>query len=44
MFADEERTMLGCKALAGQLSSDPELYRGREGDPVDACLERIGGN
>lgn len=44
VFADEERSMLGCKALSGQLLPDPELYRGREGDPVDACLERIGGN
>ncbi|NER82929.1 MAG: Zn-dependent hydrolase [Leptolyngbya sp. SIO1D8] len=43
VFADEERSMIGCKALAGQLSPDPELYRGREGDPVDACLEWIGG-
>ncbi|MEL6385108.1 MAG: Zn-dependent hydrolase [Cyanobacteria bacterium J06626_18] len=44
VFADEERSMLGCKALAGQLLPDPELYRGREGDPVNACLERVGGN
>lgn len=44
VFADEERSMLGCKALAGQLLPDPELYRGRNGDPVDACLARVGGN
>lgn len=44
VFADEERTMIGCKALAGQLLPNPELYRGREGDPVEACVERVGGN
>lgn len=44
VFADEERTMIGCKALAGQLLPNPELYRGREGEPVEACVERAGGN
>ena len=44
VFADEERSMIGCKALSGQLLPDRELYRSRDGDPVDACLERIGGN
>lgn len=44
VFADEERSMIGCKALAGQLLPDPEVYRGREGDPVSTCLARVGGN
>lgn len=44
VFADEERTMVGCKALAGRLLPDPELYRSRDGEPIQDCLERVGGN
>lgn len=44
VFADEERTMIGCKAIAGQLLSDPELYRSRAGESVQECLERVGGD
>jgi len=44
VFADEERTMVGCKALAGKLLPDPELYRSRDGEPIQDCLERVGGN
>ncbi|MEM9766434.1 MAG: Zn-dependent hydrolase [Cyanobacteria bacterium P01_D01_bin.71] len=44
VFTDEERTMVGCKAMAGRLQSDPELYRSRDGEPIQDCLERVGGN
>jgi len=43
-FADEEGTMIGCKALAGQLLPDPEAYRSRDQEPIESCLERIGGD
>ncbi|MEM6716130.1 MAG: Zn-dependent hydrolase [Cyanobacteria bacterium P01_D01_bin.6] len=44
VFADEERTMVGCKAIAGRLLPDPELYCSRDGEPIQACLERVGGD
>lgn len=44
VFADEERTMVGCKALAGQLQPNPEQYCGRNDEGVEICLARIGGN
>ena len=44
VFTDEERTMIGCKAIAGQLLPDPELYRSRDGVSIHDCLERVGGN
>ena len=44
VFADEERTMIGCKAIAGQLLPNPELYSSRSGESVQACLERVGGD
>jgi len=44
VFADEERTMVGCKAMAGRLLDDAELYRSRDGETIQDCLERVGGN
>jgi len=44
VFADEERTMVGCKAIAGRLLPDPELYRSRDGESIQDCLERVGGD
>jgi N-carbamoyl-L-amino-acid hydrolase len=44
VFADEERTMVGCKAMAGQLLPDAELYRSRDNESIQDCLERVGGN
>ena len=44
VFADEERTMVGCKAMAGQLLNDADLYRSRDGESIEDCLERVGGN
>lgn len=44
VFSDEERTMLGCKALSGALLANPEQYRGRNGESVETCLARVKGN
>lgn len=43
-FADEERTMVGSKAMAGTAPADPELYETIDNAPIRDCLERIGGN
>lgn len=44
VFADEERTMVGCKAISGNLGDDAEVYRSKAGEPITQCLERVGGN
>ncbi|MGF1461086.1 MAG: Zn-dependent hydrolase [Leptolyngbyaceae cyanobacterium] len=44
VFADEERTMVGCKAMAGKLLADADLYRSRSGEAIQPCLARVGGN
>lgn len=44
VFADEERTMIGCKAMAGHLLEKPDLYSSRDQEPIQDCLKRIGGN
>ncbi len=43
IFADEERTMVGSKAIAGNLSQDAEDYRSATGEPIEHCLARVGG-
>lgn len=44
VFADEERTMVGCKAISGNLSLDTETYRSAAGEPIETCLQRVGGD
>lgn len=44
VFADEERTMIGCKALSGNLGSDALPYRSTDGEPIQSCLARVGGD
>ncbi|MBE9171052.1 Zn-dependent hydrolase [Pleurocapsales cyanobacterium LEGE 06147] len=44
VFTDEECSVIGCKAMAGNINSDPEDYRRRDGTPIQACLELIDGN
>lgn len=44
VFADEERTMVGCKALSGNLGSDAIPYRGTDGESIQSCLARVGGD
>lgn len=44
-FTDEENTMIGCQAMAGTVLADsPERYRAKSGEPIQDCLEAIGGN
>lgn len=43
-FADEERTMVGSKAIAGTASQDPERYETLDNEPIQACLAKAGGN
>jgi len=44
VFTDEERTMIGCQAIAGQLLPDAAGYRSRDQESVEVCLKRVGGN
>ncbi len=44
VFTDEERSVLGCKAMAGEVKEGPEYYARLDGSPIQACLEKIGGN
>ena len=44
VFTDEESTVLGCKAMAGEVVNDPEYYRRNDGTPIQTCLEKIGGD
>ncbi|NEP18637.1 MAG: Zn-dependent hydrolase [Leptolyngbya sp. SIO4C1] len=44
VFADEERTMIGSKAMAGQASFDPEHYAHPHYAPIEPSLGRIGGD
>lgn len=44
VFADEECSVIGCKAMAGSVLKDPEYYRRSDGTSIQTCLERIGGD
>ena len=44
VFTDEESSVIGCKAMAGNVVNDPEYYRRHDGTPIQTCLERIGGD
>lgn len=44
VFTDEESTVLGCKAMAGDIVNDPTYYRRSDGTSIQDCLERIGGS
>ena len=44
VFTDEECTVLGCKAMAGEVVNDPEYYRRNDGTPIQTCLDKIGGD
>lgn len=43
-FADEERTMVGAKAMTGTALEDPERYDTVGNESIQSCLERAGGN
>jgi beta-ureidopropionase / N-carbamoyl-L-amino-acid hydrolase len=44
VFTDEECTVLGCKAMAGNLLDSPDYYRRSDGTTIQECLKRIGGD
>lgn len=44
VFTDEERSVIGCKAMAGNVVEDPSYYARLDGTPIQACLAQIGGD
>lgn len=44
VFTDEETTLLGSKAMAGELISDPDAYQRNDSTDIQTCLATIGGN
>jgi len=44
VFTDEERSVLGCKAMAGEVKEPAEYYARLDGSPIQTCLETIGGD
>ncbi|MBW4522239.1 MAG: Zn-dependent hydrolase [Scytolyngbya sp. HA4215-MV1] len=44
VFTDEERSVLGCKAMAGEVKEDPSYYGRLDGTAIQPCLEKIGGD
>ena len=43
-FADEERTMVGSKAIAGTAPTDPQRYDTVRNEPIQDCLAKAGGD
>ena len=44
IFADEERTMVGSKAISGNLTHEPGAYLSASGESIESCLSRVGGD
>ncbi len=44
VFTDEERSVIGSKAMAGEVKENPEYYCRLDGSPIQPLLETIGGN
>lgn len=45
VFTDEESSMIGSQAMAGTvLMNAPERYQPKVGQPIESCLEAIGGD
>lgn len=44
VFTDEERSVLGCKAMAGEVKEPPEYYARLDGSSIQTCLEKVGGD
>ncbi|MEG3899828.1 MULTISPECIES: Zn-dependent hydrolase [unclassified Microcoleus] len=44
VFTDEECTVIGCKAMAGNTVSDAAYYRRSDGTSIETCLGKIGGD
>lgn len=44
VFTDEERSVIGSKAMAGEVQDNPEHYCRLDGTPIQGCLEKVGGD
>ncbi|XZO02108.1 MAG: Zn-dependent hydrolase [Microcoleus sp.] len=44
VFTDEENSVIGCKAMAGNTVRDAEYYRRDDGTSIETCLAQIGGD
>ncbi|EKQ70666.1 amidase, hydantoinase/carbamoylase family [Leptolyngbyaceae cyanobacterium JSC-12] len=44
VFTDEERSVIGSKAMSGQIKEGPDYYCRLDGTPIQPCLEKAGGN
>ena len=44
VFADEEDTMIGSRAMAGTASLEVTDYRRKDGHPIDQCVQQVGGD
>jgi beta-ureidopropionase / N-carbamoyl-L-amino-acid hydrolase len=44
VFTDEERSVIGAKAMAGEIKEGPDYYARLDGISIQACLEKIGGD
>lgn len=44
VFTDEECSVIGCKAMAGNVIANPEYYRRNDGRAIETCLQQIGGD
>ncbi|PZV18273.1 MAG: Zn-dependent hydrolase [Pseudanabaena sp.] len=44
VFSDEENSVIGCKAIAGNAPTDPERYRRKDGTSIQDCLKNVGGD
>lgn len=44
VFSDEERSVIGSKALSGEVHEDPDYYVRLDGTPIQDCLAKVGGD
>jgi beta-ureidopropionase / N-carbamoyl-L-amino-acid hydrolase len=44
VFSDEERSVIGCKAMSGGILEASEYYARTDGTSIQSCLEKVGGN
>ena len=44
VFSDEERSVIGCKAMSEGILEAPSYYDRTDGTSIQTCLEKVGGN
>jgi N-carbamoyl-L-amino-acid hydrolase len=44
VFTDEERSVIGSKAMSGQIKEGADYYCRLDGTPIQPCLQKVGGN